>query len=172
MHGGSVEARSAGPGKGSEFIVRLPALVQEAADSPPPARPSAGPAGAVQVDRVLIVDDSPDVAESLAMLLHGLAREVRLAHSGPEALEVARAYRPDVIICDIGMPGMDGYETARRLRREPGLEKVLLAAVSGYSQEEHRRLSREAGFDRHLVKPIGRAALEELLRGVAPRELP
>jgi two-component system CheB/CheR fusion protein len=115
---------------------------------------------------VLIVDDSLDVAESLAMLLEGLAQDIRIARSGPEALEVARACLPNIILCDIGMPGMDGYELARRLRQEPHLEKVLLVAVSGYGQEEDRRRSEEAGFDRHLVKPIGLATLEELLGSV------
>jgi CheY-like chemotaxis protein len=164
MHGGSVEARSAGLGKGSEFIVRLPALPASAAAPLPPPRPSAARQGAVQVDRVLVVDDNPDVAESLVMLLEGLTHEVRTAGNGPQALGLARDYRPDLILCDIGLPGMDGCELARRLRQEPGLENVLLVAVSGYGQEEDRRRSQEAGFDRHLVKPIGRAVLEELVR--------
>ena len=121
----------------------------------------------MQVDRVLVVDDYPDVAESLVMLLGGLAREVRTAQSGPQALEMVRDYRPDLILCDIGLPGMDGYEVARQLRQKPGLDKVLLAVVSGYGQEEDRTRSQEAGFNRHLVKPIGRADLEELVRAAA-----
>src|SRR5262249_14449210 len=153
MHDGTVEARSDGPGKGSEFVVRLPALAAEAVATPQPPRPSLAPRATAPVARVLIVDDSLDVAESLGMLMEGLAQEIRMAHSGPQALEGARASRPNAILCDIGMPGMDGYEVARRLRQEPGLEKVLLAAVSGYGQEEDRRRAREAGFDRHLVKP-------------------
>jgi two-component system CheB/CheR fusion protein len=166
MHGGTVEAHSEGPGKGSEFVVRLPALPPEAVTKPRPPRPSLPAPVAAPVACVLIVDDSLDVAESLAMLLEGLAEDIRLAHSGSQALEVARACLPNVILCDIGMPGMDGHELARRLRQEPGLERVVLAAVSGYGQEEDRRRSMEAGFDRHLVKPIGRPTLEELLVSV------
>jgi two-component system CheB/CheR fusion protein len=116
-----------------------------------------------------VVDDNPDIAESFVMLLEGLAREVRTAANGPQALEAARDFRPDLILCDIGLPGMDGYEVARRLRQEPGLGKVLLAAVTGYGQDEDRRRSKEAGFDCHLVKPIGRAVLEELVRAAAAR---
>jgi PAS domain S-box-containing protein len=168
MHGGTVQALSEGPGKGSEFVVRLPALVADGEKKPPPPRPALAPSAvaAATAACVLIVDDDLDVAESLAMLLEGLAQDIRMAHSGPEALEVARACLPNIILCDIGMPGMDGYEVARRLRQEPHLEKVLLAAVSGYGQEEDRRRSQEAGFDRHLVKPIGLATLEELLGSI------
>ncbi len=174
MHGGTVEAHSAGLGQGSAFVVRLPALP---AEPPAPAAPGAPPRlsaapAAVQVDRVLVVDDNPDVAESLVMLLEGLARDIRTAGNGPQALALARAFRPEVILCDIGLPGMDGCELARRLRQEPGLGEVLLAAVSGYGQEEDHRRSQEAGFDRHLVKPIGRKALEELLAEVSRKAAP
>ncbi len=166
MHGGTVAAKSDGPGRGSEFIVRLPALP---ADPEPPlsARPSAPPPDAVQVGRALVVDDVPDIAESFSWLLAGLAREVRTAHSGQTAVEQARDFRPDLVLCDLGMPGMDGYETCRRLRELPGLEKAVIAAVSGYGGAEFERKSQEAGFDRHLVKPIGRAVLEELVKSAA-----
>jgi signal transduction histidine kinase len=164
LHGGSVEARSEGTGRGSEFVVRLPCLPAEAPASRPPA-PLPPPREAVKVDRVLVIDDDPDVAESLVMLLFGLARRVRTVEDGLRALEEARFFRPNIVLCDIGLPGMDGYEVARQLRREPGLEKTLLVAVSGYGQEEDRRRSAEAGFDRHLVKPVRRATLEELVRG-------
>jgi PAS domain S-box-containing protein len=170
MHGGTVEARSEGPGKGSEFIIRLPQMRAEPAEAPQPPRQPLAPAAAALVDRVLVVDDNREVAESLVMLLQGLARDVRMVHSGQEALDVAKEYHPNVIVCDLGMPGMDGYEVARRARREPGLANTLLAAVSGYGQDEHRRRSKEAGFDRHLVKPIGWATLEELLKGAAGRK--
>jgi two-component system CheB/CheR fusion protein len=164
MHGGSVAANSAGAGKGSEFIVRLPIMVAEALERPQPPLLSSLPQTAVQVDRVLVVDDNLDVAESLVMILEGLAREIKVVHSGPEALDVARAWCPDVVLADIGMPGMDGYEVARRLRQESDLQHVFLVAVSGYGQEEDRRRSKQAGFNSHLVKPIGRATLEEFLR--------
>jgi PAS domain S-box-containing protein len=167
MHGGTVEARSEGPGKGSEFTVRLPALPAEAAASAGAARQPAPPREPPQVPRALVVDDNSDVAESMTWMLEGLAREIRTAHSGPQALELAPEFGPDVILCDIGMPGMDGYETARRLRQLPGLEKAVIAAVSGYGGEEDRRRSREAGFDLHLVKPVARAALVDLVRAAA-----
>lgn len=166
MHGGTVEARSAGLGKGSEFTVRLPALPVEA-EQPPPARAPGPPQAEPRVDRALVVDDTFDVAESLTWMLEGLAREIKMVHSRQAALEVAPAFEPDVILCDIGMPGMDGYETCRRLRRLPGLRKVVIAAVSGYGGPEDRQRSQEAGFDRHLVKPIGRATLEELIKSAA-----
>jgi PAS domain S-box-containing protein len=166
MHGGTVEARSEGPGKGSEFTLRLPALPAEEA-KPPPARPAGPPQAAVQVARALVIDDNLDVAESMTWTLGGLAREIKMVHSGQAALEVAPEFHPDVIVCDIGMPGMDGYETCRRLRQLPGLGEVVIAAVSGYGAEEDRQKSREAGFDRHLVKPIGRAILEELVQSAA-----
>jgi two-component system CheB/CheR fusion protein len=102
-------------------------------------------------------------------MLEGLAREIQMVHSGAAAIDLVGDWRPEIIVCDIGMPGMDGYETCRRLRQVPGLEKTLIAAVSGYGNEEDRRRSKEAGFDRHLVKPIGRAALEELIGGVATK---
>jgi two-component system CheB/CheR fusion protein len=144
MHGGSVEATSLGPGRGSEFIVRLPAL--PAAPVAEEALPqTAVPAG--RSARVLVVDDIPDVAESLAALLTAFGHDVRTAHDGARALEEARAFRPEIVLLDIGLPGMDGYEVARRLRGEPGLERIVLAAVSGYGQEEDRRRSTEAGFE-------------------------
>ena len=119
------------------------------------------------MDRALVIDDNIDVAESMTWILEGLAREIKMAHSGAAALEVAPEFQPDVILCDIGMPGMDGYETCRRLRRLPGLEKVVMVALSGYGGPEDRRKSQEAGFDRHLVKPVGRATLEELVKSAA-----
>ncbi len=166
MHGGTVEARSEGLGKGSEFTVRLPALPAEE-PKPTPARAAGPPRAAAQVARALVIDDNFDVAESMTWMLEGLAGEIRMAHSGAAALETASEFRPDVVLCDIGMPGMDGYETCRRLRQVLGMEKALIAAVSGYGSEDDRRKSEEAGFDRHLVKPIGRATLEELVKSAA-----
>jgi PAS domain S-box-containing protein len=168
MHGGTVEARSEGIGKGSEFTVRLPALREEVA-KPSPVRVTRLPTAAVQVDRILVVDDNLDVAESTTWILEGLARETKMAFSGSAALEIAPEFKPDLILCDIGMPGMDGYETCRRLRQLPGLDKTVIAAVSGYGNEDDRRKSMEAGFNRHLVKPIGRTTLEELVMSAAAR---
>jgi CheY-like chemotaxis protein len=142
------------------LTVRLPALPAEEV-RPPPARGTGPPQAAAQVNRALVVDDNFDVAESMTWMLDGLAREVKMVHSGPAALELVRGWRPDIIVCDIG------YETCKQLRQLAGLEKVVIAAVSGYGGEEDKRKSKEAGFDRHLVKPIGRAALEQLVKGGA-----
>jgi PAS domain S-box-containing protein len=163
MHGGRVEAHSAGPGKGSEFVARLPALPAAAAESP--RAPAPQPPAARPV-RVMVVDDNVDVAEAVAMLLEDLGHVVQIAHSGPQALELARDFRPEAVFLDIGLPGMDGYEVAQRLRAEPGLEGMLLAALSGYGQEEDHGRSRESGFDEHLVKPVGSEELQALLARV------
>ncbi len=164
MHGGSVRADSAGLGKGSEFVVRLP-LATGAPDEPPGLREGGQGSPAVRPPgcRLLVVDDNRDAAESLALLLGLLGHEVRIAHDGPGALELARGFRPQVVLLDIGMPGMDGYEVARRLRQEPGLENVRLAALTGWGQPEDRRRSAEAGFDHHLVKPVDPDALTKVL---------
>ncbi len=113
--------------------------------------------------RLLIVDDNQDAANSLAILLRLQGHEVRVAHSGMAALEITKGYAPDLVFLDIGMPGMDGYEVARRLRQQPGLEKVVLTALTGWGQQEDRRRSAEAGFDHHLVKPPEPRVLEKLL---------
>ena len=113
--------------------------------------------------RVLVVDDNVDAAESLALLLRMAGHEVRVAHDGLAALAAAEADPPDLVFLDIGMPVMDGYEVARRLRRRPGLEDLLLVAMTGWSQEEDRRRSREAGFGHHLVKPVEPDVLYQLL---------
>jgi signal transduction histidine kinase len=162
MHGGRVQATSAGPGLGSEFVVRLPAIPVEH-----PAHPAdngttverRAPASC----RVLVVDDNVDAAESLAMLLRFNGHEVRLAFDGPGALDAAVAFLPELVLLDIGLPGMDGFEVARRLRTGSNAREVLLVAMTGYSQEEYQRKSREAGFDYHLVKPVDPRVLEELL---------
>jgi PAS domain S-box-containing protein len=155
LHGGRVEAHSAGPGQGSEFVVRLPALQPAArADGAGAEGGQAGPGPRAPSRRVLVVDDNVDAAESLALALRLAGHDVRVAHDGPSALDAARAARPDVVLLDLGMPVMDGYEVARRLRREPGLDGVRLVALTGWGQEEDRRRTREAGFDGHLVKPV------------------
>jgi PAS domain S-box-containing protein len=164
LHAGTVQAHSAGPGQGSEFVVRLPlrkaARKSGAEEGPDHQRQPGAPASAL---RVLVVDDSRDGAESLALLLRLKGHDVRVAHDGLAALEAAQASPPDLAILDIGMPGMDGYELARRLRQKPGLGKLVLVALTGWGQAEDRRRSQEAGFNQHLTKPADPAALDRLL---------
>ncbi len=164
MHGGSVVARSEGPGLGSEFVVRLPA----AEGGPPPAAMApGGPAGRPEADgrasRVLVVDDNVDTARGMARLLGLLGHDVTVVHTGPDALEAARRCAPEYVLLDIGLPGMDGYEVASRLRLEDGTRGATIVAVSGYGQDDDRRRSKRAGFDHHLVKPIDPDALLTLL---------
>ncbi|MDI1432455.1 hybrid sensor histidine kinase/response regulator [Polyangium sorediatum] len=163
MHGGTVEACSEGRGKGSEFIVRLPAL--PVTDLPSGPRPPAGgcPAGP---RRILVVDDHADVAESLSMLLRIAGHEVHTALDGCAALEAARTFRPEVVLLDIGLPGMNGYEVASVLRRDPAQAETILIALTGYGHEEDRRRAREAGFTAHLVKPVDLATLERVLGSI------
>lgn len=165
MHGGSVEASSEGPGRGSEFVVRLPLI----ADPLTPAMSTnavAAPSANSQ-RRVLVVDDVADIADSYGWLLEGLVGDVDVAYTGQQAIELATRSRPDLILCDLGMPGIDGYETCRRLRKLPGMRGTLIAAVSGYGGEEYVYASQAAGFDRHLIKPVNRATMEELLQAVS-----
>jgi signal transduction histidine kinase/DNA-binding response OmpR family regulator len=160
MHGGTIEAKSAGLGKGSEFCVRLPAAVHPAPKSEFGGHVKTEP---VPAKRVLVVDDNQDSAESLGALLGFLGADVRTALGGSQALEMFAAYAPSVVFLDIGMPGMDGYEVARRIRSDfPGNDPVLVA-LTGWGQSEDRRRVREAGFDHHLVKPADLAALQALL---------
>jgi CheY-like chemotaxis protein len=164
MHGGSVQAHSDGPGRSSEFIVCLPALSgRENTASVRRAGESARPAGARPKQRILVVDDNLDAAESLALMLRLEGHEVRVAHDGSTALATVEADPPDVVFLDIGMPVMDGYEVARRLRQQPGLDHVLLVALTGWGQEEDRQRSQEAGFDHHLTKPAEPEAVHQLL---------
>ena len=114
--------------------------------------------------RVLVVDDDIDAAEALGELLRDCGHEVATAHDGPQALERARLHRPEVVLLDIGLPEMDGYEVAKRIRGEVGLSDAVLVALSGYDEDRHRRLAREAGFDRHVTKPVDASKLEELLK--------
>ena len=166
MHNGIVQARSEGLGQGCEFVVRLP-LVAQALDQDhgPEAGPQADQLPPRSGKRLLVVDDNKDAADSLAMLLRLQGHEVRVAYSGMAALEMTKTYTPDVVFLDIGMPGMDGYEAARRIREQPGLGKTVLAALTGWGQQEDRRRTAEAGFDHHLVKPPEPQLLESLLAG-------
>ncbi len=165
MHGGRVEARSDGLGRGSEFIVYLPLAVGKLADASQPK--SEHPAGKTPSLRVLVVDDNQDSAQSLVMMLEFMGHQVQSASDGPDGLAVATQFLPEVVLLDIGMPGMNGYEVARRMRTMPQLSHTLLVAQTGWGQEEDRRMSREAGFNHHLVKPIAPNRLIEILAEVA-----
>ena len=166
LHGGRVEARSEGRGKGSEFTVRLPAFADQrlaTGDAAPVGVGSERRKSDLVRFRILIVDDHHDAGDSLATLLRLLGHEVRVSYDGAAALEVARSFVPQVGLLDIGMPGMDGIELARRLRGERSLERLLLVALTGYGRDEDRQRSGEAGFNAHLVKPVDVAALNTLL---------
>jgi CheY-like chemotaxis protein/two-component sensor histidine kinase len=160
MHGGRVEARSEGLGRGSEFLVHLPILASKPVLAP---TGSPGAAPALPSRRVLVVDDNQDAAQSLATLLRIRGQEVHVAFDGPSALQAAESFGPDIIFLDIGLPGMDGYEVAQHLRKQPQLDKMLLVALTGYGQQDDRRRSHEAGFDVHLVKPADPATLQRLI---------
>jgi signal transduction histidine kinase len=163
MHGGHVDAASPGLGQGSEFVVRLPAhLPSEAAL---PQEPAA--ATATRPLRVLVVEDNIDAAESLATLLRLWNHDVSVVHDGRLALEAAREQQPEVVLLDIGLPGLDGYQVARRLRDEIGLDHALLVAMTGYGQPEDRRRSQEAGIQYHFVKPVEPLVLRNLLAGAS-----
>jgi len=164
MHGGTVHAHSDGPGRGSEFTIRLPLLATGA--QPASSTPAIEPSLPESARRVLIVDDSEDGAESLAMLLQLGGHETHLAHDGIEAIEAAARVRPDVVLLDIGLPRLNGYEVCRRLRQESWGKDLILVALTGWGQEEDRHRSREAGFDAHLVKPVDHDALLKLLASV------
>jgi len=167
LHDGRVEARSEGAGTGSEFVVRLPAFVDQRV---PRATPPLAPAREGERRRndlirfkIMVVDDHHDAADSLATLLRLLGHQVRVAYDGASALETATLFRPQVALLDIGMPGMDGFELATRLRREPALEQILMIALTGYGRDEDRQRSRDAGFNAHLVKPVDIATLNALV---------
>jgi CheY-like chemotaxis protein len=162
LHEGSVEAHSKGPGQGSEFIVRLPLAPPVLRSEPVAAKPDGQPARA-KPRRILVVDDNEDQVQSLVKLLKLLGHEVDSAHDGLSALETAVAFAPDLALVDIGLPRMNGYEVARRIRANPALQHVMLVAQTGWGQEEDRHRSQEAGFDRHLVKPVEISTLQELL---------
>jgi signal transduction histidine kinase/CheY-like chemotaxis protein len=159
LHRGQVQAASAGPGKGAEFTVRLPlegeaAAAAEPATTAPPTPPRR---------RVLLIEDNEDAAHTLRLVLEMFGHEVRVAHSGPDGVRTVTAWQPDVVLCDIGLPGMDGYEVARALRRDPRTAGVRLLAITGYGQPQDRRRALEAGFDAHVIKPVDPAELEPLL---------
>jgi len=165
LHGGSVAAASEGPDRGSEFTVRLAALEEApAAASTPVGGAEVGPAAAGQGVRVLIVDDNVDAAEMLGHWLVEAGHEVKVAHDAAAALQVVAGFAPHVALLDIGLPVLDGYELAPRLRRELNGRACRLIALSGYGQEADRARSEQAGFDQHLVKPVQPQALLALLQ--------
>jgi signal transduction histidine kinase/ActR/RegA family two-component response regulator len=167
MHGGTVEAHSEGSGRGSEFVVRLPTAAERLGIPAPKKGLAEGMAPAAHARRILLVDDNVDAAQSLGLLLRMLGHDTCLVHDGAGALEAARAYRPDLVLLDIGLPGMNGYEIARRMRQQPGLRDVTLVAITGWGQEEDRRRGKEAGFDHHLTKPADLAAIDKLLASLS-----
>jgi signal transduction histidine kinase/ActR/RegA family two-component response regulator len=160
LHGGSVGVASGGQGMGTTFTVRLPRCAERGGDT----ESSAAAASAAQL-KVLVVDDNVDAAQVLAMYVGSQGHDVRVEHDSHDALAQAAAFAPDVCLLDIGLPDMDGYELARRLRRDPATAQATLVAVTGYGQDQDRRNSAAAGFDHHLVKPVDMAALEKILAG-------
>jgi two-component system, chemotaxis family, CheB/CheR fusion protein len=162
MQGGSVEAYSEGEGRGSEFVVRLPILIEE-----PKVKPSSAIAELKATSRrILIVDDNQDAASSLALLLNFTGNETQTAHDGLQAIEMAEMFRPDVVLLDIGLPKLSGYDVCRHIREQPWGKNMVLVALTGWGLEEDRRESKDAGFDHHLVKPMDFDALRGLLAEV------
>jgi CheY-like chemotaxis protein/two-component sensor histidine kinase len=163
VHDGTVEAHSSGPDRGSEFVVRLPLI-------PPPLEPPPSNDGlrapALSGSRILVVDDNRDSADSLGMLLRLKGNEIRTAYDGIEAVQSAETFRPELVLLDIGLPKLNGYDVARRIRQQPWGRDVILVALTGWGQDEDRRRSTEAGFNFHLVKPVELSALEKLLAGM------
>ena len=161
MHDGEVIARSAGLGQGSAFEIRLPVV--------DPPNDDAGEAGKLRppAKRLLIVDDNRDAADSLAMLLELEGHEVSAVYTAQSALQRAQSFKPSVVLLDIGLPEMDGYEVARRMRAMPELRDVKLVAVTGYGQAEDRRRTQDAGFDDHLTKPVDLSNVERTIAELA-----
>jgi PAS domain S-box-containing protein len=169
MHGGIIAASSPGAGRGSEFVVSLPALPK--AEQGPRGAPVPLMSGLSPSRRILVVDDNIDAAASLAMLLKLIGHNVRTVHTGLAVLEAARSFQPEVVLLDIGLPGVNGYDLAPQLRGEAGLEGVQLVAVMGYAQEAERQRAREAKFDAHLIRPVDPGELMVLLANGLPGAL-
>jgi CheY-like chemotaxis protein len=163
QHGGSVEAQSAGVGQGAEFTIRLPLEAEEPTASE--AAPHVPPSRRV---RVLVIEDNLDAADSLCAVLELCGHDASVAHSGTEGVATARVLRPDVIFCDIGLPGMDGYAVARAIRSDDGLRATRLVALTGYGLPEDLQRAAEAGFEQHITKPPTIETLEGALLGAVP----
>lgn len=166
LHKGNVSARSEGLGKGAEFIVRLPLSFPEQNLMTSTDESETMPESLIVSHRLLVVDDNYDAAMSLAILLRLMGHTVEVAHDGSAAVQIVRSSKPDLVFLDIGMPGMDGYEVARQIRGTPGLERTVLAALTGWGQQEDRRRTAEAGFDYHLVKPPEPELIQQLISGL------
>ena len=162
MHGGTIQAKSDGEGMGSEFVVRLPVVMDviDASDRPNGQTSEVMPSAR---RRILVVDDNADSADSLGLLLEMSGHEVRTANDGKAGIAVAAQFRPDVVLMDIGMPQLDGYEAARHIRQQPWGRGMVLVALTGWGQEDDRKESADAGFDHHLVKPVEMDALMKLM---------
>jgi signal transduction histidine kinase/DNA-binding response OmpR family regulator len=165
LHGGTVEVFSSGPNKGSEFVVRLPLLSNQGLPSVGSVQPQVSQALSNGI-RVLVVDDNQDVAQTIGQLLQWSGFEVQLAYDGEAAIKLTRDFRPNAVLLDIGLPVIDGYQIARRLRAQPGGDRLTIVAASGYGQKEDQQRSLEAGCDRHLTKPIDPMELTDLLNSL------
>src|SRR6266567_8299662 len=165
LHGGNITALSGGLGHGSEFVVRLPALAQKPKTSG--AAFVAHPLQPRERRRVLVVDDNRDSADTMAALLNAWGHDVRTLYDGQSVVSIAAEYQPDIVLLDIGLPKINGYDLARQLRTTADLRPVILVAFTGYGQDEDRRRAREAGFDYHLVKPLEPAALEKIIDSIS-----
>jgi signal transduction histidine kinase len=164
MHGGSVQAESEGVGMGSQFVVQLPVAAADN-DAPAIVQPAVQPSASPR-RRVLVVDDNRDAATSLAMMLQIMGHDAQTAFDGLQALEIAAEHQPELVLLDIGMPGLNGYETALRIRQQPWGREAVIAALTGWGQDTDRRKSQEAGFDHHMTKPLAPEALKQLLSGL------
>lgn len=167
MHGGTIEARSEGIGKGSEFILTLPVVTQKIDRDKSEQSANAVQAAQPACQRVLVVDDNRDAADSLQVLLQAAGFEVSTAYDGQEAVDAVQMQQPDIVVMDIGMPGVDGYEAVRRIRTQPGGKDILMIALTGWGQESARRKAAEAGYDHHLVKPVDMDVLKCLVMRAA-----
>jgi len=162
MHHGTVEAKSDGPGRGSEFIVRLPMLPVVAA---PASKTAAKSPALSERKRVLVVEDNLDSAETLATMLDMMGHEARVANDGPSGIDIYAHFKPSIVLLDIGLPGLSGFEVAQRLRADSaGAGPLKIIALSGYGSDSDRAHSKTAGFDHHLVKPVDFELLEKLLK--------
>jgi len=166
LHGGEVRARSEGPGQGTEITLFLPVAAAVPALPAAPVVPGRDADGELNRDarRILVVEDNPDAAATMRDFLELSGHEVELASSGADGVRAARRFHPEVVLCDLGLPGMTGFEVAVQLRRDPETASAQLIAVTGYGRDEDRRRSKEAGFDLHLTKPVDPAQLRRLLK--------